>query len=85
LRLVLAARSQDERTEFGDGVFELAAGVALVADNRFAACERARLQGQSDLPLGAVGGNERGCPRRAVGGASEVQPHPPNQREWLLE
>ena len=42
LWLGLSGRPQDGGAEFGDGIGELAAGVALVADDRLAACERAR-------------------------------------------
>ena len=42
LRLGLARWSQDDRAELADGVGEVAAGVALVADDRLAAGECAR-------------------------------------------
>ena len=40
LWLVAAGRPKDERAEIGDGICELAAGVAFVADDRLAARER---------------------------------------------
>src|SRR4051794_12850227 len=47
--LVLAGWSDDRGAEFGDGVSELAAGVAFVADDGFAAVEAAGQQRQRDL------------------------------------
>ena len=72
MRLVLPGWSEDGGAEIGHGGRELVAGVALVAEDRLAACERARQQGQGDLPLGPVSGDERGRARRAVRGAGQV-------------
>ena len=56
--LVLASWSHDQAAELADGVFELLAGVALVADDRFAAGERPRQQGQGDFALRAIRGDQ---------------------------
>ncbi|MET1010275.1 MAG: hypothetical protein ABWY96_09515 [Gaiellaceae bacterium] len=37
------------------------------------------------LPLGSVGGDERGRPRGPVGCAGQMERMPQNQREWLRE
>jgi hypothetical protein len=52
---VLAGWAQDGGAEFGDGGSELAAGVAFVADDLFAAAERPRQQGERDLAFRPVG------------------------------
>src|SRR3954469_22521364 len=75
--LVLAGWSDDRGAEFGDGVSELAAGVAFVADDGFAAVEAAGQQRQRDLAFGAVGSDECGRLGGAVEGADQMQPHPP--------
>ena len=59
LGLVLAVAAGHVCPERGDGVGELAAGVALVADDRLAATERALRAVQADLALGPVGGDKR--------------------------
>src|SRR5439155_15120463 len=68
----------------GNSVGELAAGVALVADDRFTAGERARQQRQRDLALGTVGRDQRRGPRGAIGRASEMQPAAPKPAGMAL-
>src|SRR4051812_8490871 len=67
LRLGRSGWTDDGAAECRDGGRELAAGVALVADDRLAAGERARQQRQRDLALGPVSGDQgsrAGCPIR---------------------
>src|SRR5665809_44207 len=82
--LVGARRAQHTRLHPLDGERELAAGVALVADDRLAASERARQELERDLALGPLGRCERRCSRGAVGGAGEVQAHPPEEARMAL-
>src|SRR5215208_90939 len=74
---VAAGGAHDGGAERGDGFGELAAGVALVANDRLAAAQAAREQRQRDLALGPVGGDQRGRSRRAVERAEQVQAHAP--------
>src|SRR5215212_5165760 len=69
---VAAGGAHDGGAERGDGFGELAAGVALVADDRLAAAQAARAQRQRDLALGPVGGDQRGRSRRAVERAEQA-------------
>src|SRR5215203_3537157 len=75
--LVAAGGSGDGGAERGHGGGEFAAGVALVADDRFSAAHGSREQRQRDLALGAVGGGQSGGARSAVRGAEQVQAHAP--------
>ena len=60
----------------GVGV-ELAAGVALVADDQLAAVQAKREQSQRDVAFLLVGGGEDRGARRAVGGGEQMQSHAP--------
>src|ERR1700716_2823600 len=61
--LVLAAGPDDGGVELADGVGELAAGVALVAQERFASCSLAeREQFEADVALVPFGRGELKCP-----------------------
>ena len=64
---------------------ELAAGVALVADDRLAAVEGAGQQWQRHLAFGSVGGDERGARGVPSGAQSRCSLMPQNQREWLVQ
>src|SRR5580704_10011931 len=65
---VFASRPDDGRVALADGGGEVAAGVALVADDRFAACALAAVeQFESDVAFVAFGGAERERPGGAVG------------------
>ena len=77
LGFVAASRSHHVRPELGERERELAAGVALVADDRLAAPQSLRQDRERDFALGAIGGHQRRRPRRPVEGADEVQAHPP--------
>src|SRR5215218_10900607 len=84
LRLAASRRADDRRAKAGDGVGEVAAGVAFVADDRFAAAERLRQQLERDLTLGPVSGDQ-GCGAwRAVAGAGEVQTAAPEPARMAL-
>ena len=52
---VCAGWADDGRSELFDGVFEVFAGVAFVADDCFAAVDCAGDQLQRDVPFGPVG------------------------------
>ena len=82
---VFAGGPDDQAAEFADGLFELAAGVAFVADDRLAAVKGPRKQRQRDLAFGTVSRDEGGSTWGAVGGAEQMQRRPQNQREWLLQ
>ena len=74
---VFAGWPDDQAAQLADGLFELAAGVALVTDDRLAAVERPREHRQRDLTFGTVSRDEGGGPGGAVGGAEQVQPQTP--------
>ncbi len=85
LRLVAARWPRDLAADLANSGGELAAGVALVTNDRLAAGECAWQQRERDLPLGPVGGDQGGCARCPIGCAGEMQSPPQNQREWLRE
>ena len=68
-----------------DGVGELAAGVALVGDDRFSAVKSDRQQAERDLAFFLVGWREDRGARGAVRAARRCRRIPQNQREWLRE
>src|SRR5215211_4764654 len=82
-RLLVSAVGADERrVEGGDGLLELGAGEAFVADDDLAAGEQSALAGaiehrRGDVALGLVGGRQAEADRHPVGGAQQVQPQPP--------
>src|SRR5829696_3576376 len=84
LRFAPSRRADDRRAKAGDGVGEVAAGVAFVADDRFAAAECLRQQLERDLTLRPVSGDQ-GCGAwRAVAGAGEVQTAAPEPARMAL-
>src|SRR5215211_3111955 len=84
LRFAASRRADDRRAKAGDGVGEVAAGVAFVADDRFAAAECLRQQLERDVTLRPVSGDQ-GCGAwRAVAGAGEVQTAAPEPARMAL-
>jgi len=80
---VFAGGPDDHAAELADGLLELAAGVALVADDRFAAVKGSGEEGQRDFAFGTVTRlAARGVPSKAHTRCSLI---PQNQREWLLQ
>src|SRR5579864_381287 len=76
--LVFAAWPHDRRVELADGRGELAAGVAFVSEQCFAAVALATgKQFESDFALVAFGRGERERPRGAVWGEDRVEPEAP--------
>jgi hypothetical protein len=74
--LVGAAGSEDERPELMDGLFEVAAGEALVAEDELSV-ERLPVQKrQPGLALGSVGRDEVEVDDRPVRPTERDQPHP---------
>lgn len=84
LGLEAPGRAQDSRAGRGNRLGELTPGRAPVADDRLPASQRAREQAERDLALGPIGAGERDRPRRPVGGAGEVQAHPPKPARVAL-
>src|SRR5579884_1939287 len=77
---VFAAGADDRGVELVDSLSELAAGVALVAEERFAAVALTELeQFETDLALIALGRGELERARRAVGCEQCVQPETPEE------
>src|SRR5438105_752784 len=75
---VFAAGADDRGVEVADGAREVAAGVAFVAEQRFAACSLAAgEQLEPDLAFVAFGRGERQRSRGAVGSEDRVQPEAP--------
>jgi len=74
---VFAGGPDDHAAELADGVLELAAGVALVAEDRLATVKGSGEEGQRDFAFGTVGSDQACRSWGAVQGADEVQPHPP--------
>jgi hypothetical protein len=75
---VFAAGSEDRGVELGDLGGELAAGVALVAEQDFAAVTAAAVQQyQGDVAFVGLGGCELQCSWGAVGRDDRVQPKSP--------
>src|SRR4029079_7512955 len=75
---VFAARPADGRVELLGGVFELAAGVALVADDGDRAVSLAALQQlQADVAFGSFGRGQRQRTWCPVQGEQGVQPETP--------
>lgn len=72
-----AGRRRSAPKRFGDGGFEVFAGVALVGDDDLAAAESERQQAQRDFAFFLIGGREDRGARGAVGGGQEVQAHTP--------
>src|SRR5258708_2032432 len=73
--LVFASRTDDGGVEIADGLREVAAGVVLVADHRFAAGELAAFeQREPDLAVVAFGRGERQRSGCAVEREQRVQP-----------
>lgn len=58
----------------GRGGFEVAAGLALLADDQLAAVQPDREQPERDVALLSVGGGEDRRPGGAVRGGQQVQP-----------
>src|SRR6266567_475452 len=69
--LVLSAWSQQDRSELGDGGFEVGAGEALVGDDRRTLELVRREQRERGLPLWCVGGDEVEVEDGAVGRAEQ--------------
>ena len=69
--------SQHAGAEHVDGVGELAAGVALVADDRFAAAECARQQREATSRSGRSAATRAAALGAPSGRAGEMEPHPP--------
>src|SRR5579884_2140377 len=77
-RLVFAAGTNDHGRELVDRLGEVAAGVAFVGEQRFAACSLAAgEQFEPDLAFVAFGGGERQRSGGAVGGEDRVQSETP--------
>src|SRR3954447_23493503 len=77
---VLAPWSDDRGVALADGGSELAAGVALVAEQRLAAAALAALkQHQRDLALVDFGRDELKRARGAIGRKDRVQPETPEE------
>src|ERR1700722_2381189 len=77
-RFVFAARPDDGGVEGADAAGEVAAGVALVAEDRLAAVALAAFeQSQPDLALVVFGGDEHQRPGGAVRGEERVEPETP--------
>jgi hypothetical protein len=69
---------------------EPAAVVVLVSEQGLAGSggHQGRVGGQDaqqHLALGGLGAGQREADRQALAGADQVQPQPPNQREWLAQ
>jgi hypothetical protein len=78
--LVFAAGADDGRVELADGLGELAAGVAFVAEQRFAsAAPAAGEHFERDVALVAFGRGERQGSWGAVRGEDRVQPEAPEE------
>ena len=80
-----AGGAHDGRAEAGDGLGELAAGIALVADDRLAAAQARGQQRERDLALGPVGGDSAAARGVPSGAQTRCRRMPQNQREWLRE
>src|ERR671925_2419638 len=75
---VLAPRAHDRGAAFADGGGKLAAGVALVAQQRLAAAASAAVkQDEGDVALVDLRGGQLERARGAVGGEDRVQPEAP--------
>src|SRR3990172_7837742 len=77
--LILSARTHDRGAERGNPLSELTPGVALVTDDRLAACERLRQDLQRHLALGTIGSHQRGRSWRAIERTGQVQAHAPEE------
>src|SRR5439155_23336607 len=77
LGLGCRARAQDDRAERGDGLFELFAGEALVADHELALKRLALEQAKRRLALGRIRGHEVEVADGAVGPAAQHEAHAP--------
>ena len=80
--LVLAVGAEQEGCELADGLFELLAGEAFVADHDLFAVQLAGAahpveQRRGDLAFGLVRGREAEAVRHPVGGADEIEPKTP--------
>src|SRR2546430_5988260 len=82
LGLVCPARAQDDRAERGDGLLELFAGEALVADHELALKRLALEQDKRRLALGRIRGHEVEVADGAVGPQSSTRRMPQKEREW---
>jgi hypothetical protein len=83
-RLVLARRPEDRCADLlGDPGFEVAAGVALVADDQLAAMQPDLKQPQRDVALLLIGRGEDRRARVPSAAQSRCSRIPQNQREWL--
>jgi hypothetical protein len=82
--LVLARGAHQFGVHALDRELELAAGVALVGDERLAAAQGDRQELERNLTLGPVGRDQRGGSGRAVGRRAEVQTHPPEEARMRL-
>ena len=78
-RLVLACRAHDHDAERAGVGGELAAGVALLADEELAAACRTSEELERHLALAAGGIGEREGARRAVGSGQQVQAKAPEE------
>ena len=78
MALVLARRSEDPRAEaLGDLGLEVAAGVALVADDQLAAMQSDLKEAERDVAFLLVGRGEDRRAWRAVRGGQQMQTHAP--------
>ena len=84
LGLVGAGRAQHQPAHLGHRPLEVAAGVALVADDRLAAAQHPRKQLQRDLALRPVGRPQNGPAGRPVEPEAAVQAHPPKPARVAL-
>jgi hypothetical protein len=77
--------AEDEGAELADGLLELAAGKAFVAEDELAAQWLALEQGDAGFALGRVGGDEAKSTIVPSGPQSRTSRIPQNQREWAGE